>query len=190
VTFVRSFAYATGPAYGALLDSAAPGWRRVVSIRTDLGATLGGAYAVRGDAAAAAGRAASYDDGALRLAENDRAKRAAAKLAGYRALFVDGPVLRIPNRESSFSFDPNDVTPFPGVGTVYANFGFVGPFGKLQAPDGALFTSDYGAVVVPAPPDRDTTQTARWKLTLAAGCALVPDTRAGDFTIGCRKAPP
>jgi hypothetical protein len=39
-SFVRSFAYASGPAYGVLLDAASPGWPRRVRSTDDLGALL------------------------------------------------------------------------------------------------------------------------------------------------------
>ena len=102
-SFVRSFAYASGPGYGALLDAAAPpGWRRHLSARSDLAALLASAYRVRADASAAPGRAASYDDGSLRVSEDARAAATAARIVDYRARYVDGPVLRIPVRGSSF----------------------------------------------------------------------------------------
>ena len=78
-SFVRSFAYASGPAYGALLDAAAPGWRHGLRAHTDLGVRLAKAYGVRADANAAAERVAAYDDGSLRVAEDERAARLARR---------------------------------------------------------------------------------------------------------------
>lgn len=46
-TFVRSFAYASGPAYGLLLDRSAPGWRSRVKERADLGDLLLKALSIR-----------------------------------------------------------------------------------------------------------------------------------------------
>ena len=63
--------------------------------------------------------------------EDARAAATAARIVEYRARFVDGPVLRIPLRGSSFSFDPNGVTPFPGVGSVYE--GFARPAGSASS---------------------------------------------------------
>ena len=39
-SFVRSFAYASGPAYGLLLDASSSGWRGHLDPRSDLGAIL------------------------------------------------------------------------------------------------------------------------------------------------------
>jgi ABC-type branched-subunit amino acid transport system permease subunit len=183
-SFVRSFAYASGPAYGALLDAASSGWRRGLTLQSDLAALLAAAYDAHPDAMRAATRAAAYDDGSLRAAENDRAARLAVRLRQYRAAFVDGPVLRIPLRNGTVSFDPNQVTPLPPQGSVYGGFAGTGWFGRIEAPDGALLTNEH-AIVVAAPPNATTTETPSWKLTLAAGCALVAGEHAGDFTIAC-----
>jgi len=186
-SFVRSFAYASGPAYGTLLDWAAPGWRRGLRGGADLGALLARAYGVEADASAASRRATVYDDGSLRFVEDARAARIAARISRYRAQFVDGPVLRIPLRDAQYSFDPNYVTPVPGAGSVFGNFDLRGWFGELEAPDGALLTPEPVTAVVAAPPNLTTTSTAAWKLTLAPGCTLVPDTRPGDVTVRCGR---
>jgi hypothetical protein len=56
-SFVRTFAYASGPAYGLLLDAASPGWPRTVRASDDPAALLMRALGVQpvADAAAAAG---------------------------------------------------------------------------------------------------------------------------------------
>ncbi|HTD35935.1 MAG TPA: branched-chain amino acid ABC transporter permease [Candidatus Limnocylindrales bacterium] len=183
-SYVRSFAYASGPAYGALLDAASPGWRRGLSARSDFAALLGAAYRVQPDAARAALRAGAYDDGALRVAENDRAGRLAARVTQYRAAFVDGPALRIPLRNGAYSFDPNQVTPLPPAGSVFGGFAATGWFGRIEAPDGALLDNAHD-VVVAAPPNAQTTETPAWRLTLGPGCTLVPLQKPGDFTVAC-----
>jgi ABC-type branched-subunit amino acid transport system permease subunit len=187
-SYVRSFAYASGPAYGALLDAAAPGWRRRLTVRSDLAAMLASAYNVRADAASAKARLASYDDGALRASEDARAARLAARLARYRAAFVEGPVLKIPLRDSRYTFDPNAVTPLGEAGSIYSPFSTTGWFGTLEAPGGALLSRDFSTVAVSAPPDRTTLRTSSWRLTLAAGCTLVAAERAGDLTVACGQA--
>ncbi|HEX3462621.1 MAG TPA: branched-chain amino acid ABC transporter permease [Candidatus Elarobacter sp.] len=183
-SFVRSFAYASGPAYGALLDAAVPEWRRALNAHSDMAALLAAAYRVSPDARGAVLRAGAYDDGSLRVAENDRAARLAVRLAQYRAAFVDGPVLRIPLRDAAYSFDPNQVTAFPPQGSVYGGFAGTGWFGRIEAPDGALLTNDH-AIVVAAPPNATTMETPAWKLVPAAGCAVVPAEHTRDFTIAC-----
>src|ERR687891_2646693 len=57
-SFVRTFAYASGPAYGLLLDAAAPGWTRRIRASDDPAVLLMRALGVQpvADAAAAAAR--------------------------------------------------------------------------------------------------------------------------------------
>ncbi len=186
-SFVRSFAYASGPAYAALLDSATPGWRRRVTARSDLASMLAAAYHVRFSAAQAIARAAAYDDGGLRVAENLRAAQLATRLADLRARFIDGPVLRIPLRDANFGFDPNAVTAMPGSGSFYQPFNAVGWFGKLDAPGGALLMNAPMTIVVSAPA-AGATSSDDWSLSLAPGCTLVPGERAHDETISCESA--
>src|ERR1700678_4302 len=72
VTFVRWFAYTSGPAYGLLLDERLPGWRTKLNAQSDLGAllasTLHGATQISAEK-----RAAFYGEAALRMTEGDRA---------------------------------------------------------------------------------------------------------------------
>src|SRR5206468_6567383 len=42
-TYVRNFAYASGPAYGLLLDDARPDWRRALKPSSDLASMLAAA---------------------------------------------------------------------------------------------------------------------------------------------------
>ncbi|HZO93548.1 MAG TPA: branched-chain amino acid ABC transporter permease [Candidatus Baltobacteraceae bacterium] len=188
-SFVRSFAYASGPAYGALLDSATPGWRRRLNAHSDLAAMLAAAYHVRPSAARALARAPAYDDGGLRIAENQRAAELATRLASIRARYVEGPVLRIPLRDANFQFDPNDVTPVPGQGSLYAPVTASGWFGSLDAPAGALMTNAPMTIVVPAPAPGASSGDG-WTLSLAAGCRIVPGERAHDVTVACGSPAP
>ncbi len=74
-SFSRSFAYASGPAYGLLLDLAGVSWRKSLTSESDLGEILQRAYGVqlRSDIAGTADqRAALYDGGALRWLERSR----------------------------------------------------------------------------------------------------------------------
>jgi hypothetical protein len=70
-TFVRTFAYASGAAYGLLLDAWSPGWPRRLKATDDLAALLvaGSGLAPTADAARAA---LAYDGAALKTAEDTR----------------------------------------------------------------------------------------------------------------------
>lgn len=186
-SFVRSFAYATGPAYGMLLDDLAPGWRKHLGAKqTDLGTRLrdaAGIEAATGEAALAPA-AARYDGDALRVAETARERKRLEQLARNRARFVDGPVLKLDLIHMSVQFNPSNLQPLDGVGTVYPTMRVTDDWGTLEVQDGAVMRSDWKAVIVAAPESvGSAAQGPGWKLTLKPGWALAPDARAGDYVL-------
>ncbi|HYA98042.1 MAG TPA: hypothetical protein VEH49_08105, partial [Methylomirabilota bacterium] len=94
-SFSRSFAYASGPAYGMLLDLAGASWRKGLTPQSDFGELLRQAYGIslpRDLSAAAAERAAIYDGVALRWSETRQAEQRKALADSYRRRLLDGPV--------------------------------------------------------------------------------------------------
>jgi hypothetical protein len=111
---VRSFAYATGPAYGLLLDKYRPAWKRQLQDGPSLSDLLQGASHIPlppnlGDAAAK--RAPTYDGMLLRSVEVEREKRRQEILSVNRAKFVDGPVLVLPLHHTNIQFNPQNLQP-------------------------------------------------------------------------------
>lgn len=186
-SFVRSFAYATGPAYGMLLDELAPGWRAQLGDKpADLGTRLRDAAHIKvatgeSSLAAAAGR---YDGAALRQTETRREEQRQAQLARNRARFIEGPVLTLDLKHMSIQFNPSNLQPLDGVGTVYSTMRVSDDWGRLEVEDGAVMRSDWKAVILAAP---DATGPVPhgpgWKLTLNPGWALAPGPRAGDYVL-------
>jgi hypothetical protein len=192
-SYVRSFAYASGPAYGLLLDLAGTQWRRGLTPASDLGDLTGRGYGVElpADAAAEArGRAADYDGEALRFRETQRDQARKQAVAAYRKRLVEGPVLLLPVLASfNFSFDPNTVVPIDETRTAYPTLRVTDEWGILEVTDGALLVRDAGRivrVVVEAP---STTAASGhlegngWKLELAPGWKLVGAERRGDSRV-------
>src|SRR5262249_60656417 len=106
-SLVRDFGYASGSAYGVLLDAWSPGWTRHVKGPEDLAERLriAGGIALGGlESRERAERAAlRYDSTSLRNAEEKRDAEQKAKVAALRKRFVDRPVLVLPNAGGSFS---------------------------------------------------------------------------------------
>jgi hypothetical protein len=176
-TFVRSFAYASGPAWGTLIEMKRPRWTRAAKASDDLGDLAAGAWHVAA-ASDAEARAASYDGAKLLAAERERDARKQATLREFRARFVDGPHLTIPLHHMSFEFDPNAAQPFEPVGTVYPALTIRDEWGSLVVnKGGALIASDWMSLVVPAEAHDDYT------LTLNDGWSIVPGARTGDVTL-------
>lgn len=184
-SFVRSFAYASGPAYGLLLDALAPGWRAQLAGGPNLAWLLRDAAGVQPTAAdALQAAAARYDGAALRAAEDARERDRQERLRINRARFVDGPVTRLPLVHMKVQFDPRTLQPLDEVGTVYPTLRITDDWGVLEASEGALLAADWSAVVVAAPDAAEAPLSGPgWQLTLAPGWRLVRGARAGDWTL-------
>src|SRR5918996_137640 len=79
-SFVRTFAYMSGPAYGLLLDASSPGWTRRVRGTDDLGTLVMRALAVQ-PASDTTASAARYDGAQVRASEQQRDQQREQRLA-------------------------------------------------------------------------------------------------------------
>ncbi len=187
-SFVRSFAYHTGPAYGLLLDALDAPWKKSYRANGDLDGVLRAAAKITLPdelSKAAVERAASYRGAQLRLSEETRDRERQARLAKLRAALVDGPTLALPMDGANYGFDPSGVVPLPGAGTVYVPLDVTAPWGDLHATAGVLVTADFGHLVVSAPAEtKGATLTGLgWSLTLKPGWKTAPGARPGDLQL-------
>ena len=187
-TFVRSFAYATGPSYGLLLDRYASGWHAQLKSGDGFDVMLGRALHVRAapsDSLRVATRARSYDGDALHAAEAARETTRREQLALNRKRFIDGPVLTLPFRKMNVQFNPTTLQPLGDAGTVYPTIRVTDEWGVIETKNGALMKSDWSALIVTAPVMATGSSVTGdgWTLTLKPGWKLVPDARAGDLTL-------
>jgi hypothetical protein len=185
ITFVRSFAYTSGPAYGLLLDQRLPGWRTKLSARSDLGALLATTLPPHTLVSADA-RASLYGAGAIRMAEAARAQKMEATKARYRARLVEGTTLTLPGgHHFAFSFNPSALVSLGDGNTVYPTFHATAEWGTLDVTDGVLVPTDFSRATVAAPKDIEGPhlEGPGWTLDLAAGWSLVPGARAGTYTV-------
>jgi hypothetical protein len=183
-SYVRTFAYASGPAYGVLLDDASPGWQRALRSSDDLGVLLMNALAVK-PANEAAFAAATYGDVELRTAEQKREHLRQDRINELRLRFVDGPVLVLPGGGHGSS-DSRGATVIPGSGTVYFNaYRASGDWGTLEAEKGVLLASDGRSRRVPAPVRRDdvTFSGDGWTFKAAPGWTVREGARRGDYEV-------
>lgn len=188
-SFVRSFAYATGPALGYLLDRFNPTWRaRVISSRNPgamLRAVVGANGPMPGDSALIA-LAEPYGYRRILREETNRATARAATLATMNARFVDGPVIEIPDVVDR-SYDPLSLVPLGAHGTVYPrSASFTGAWGRVSIDSiGALLSSDLKTLRL----ERPNAVTGKriegrgWLLSLKEGWSIVDGTRAGDLRV-------
>lgn len=187
-SYVRSFAYGSGPAYGALLDQAGADWRRRALAGDDLGDLLARALRVAPPTAAGAvrRREAAYGGDAVRREETEREAARQHRVAALRAHLVDGPTLTLPVRQPRINFNPGELEPLGDAGTAYPTLRAGDAWGELIVfSGGALLAPDWSKVVVGAPAD-PTGRPLRgegWELELAPGWSIDRGPRPGDWML-------
>lgn len=188
-TFVRSFAYASGPAYGVLLDEAKAKWRKTLKKDDDLGSLLREKLSIelpRNLKQSAELRAKHYDGQKLQAFETELENNRQKVLAEYRAKLVDGPVLAIPLQKMNMQFNPGNVLPLDSLGTVYPDIRIVDVWGILTVSrGGALINSTYSRIYVSAAlnPSTSPIQGDGWTLELNAGWTITSGERKGDYIV-------
>jgi hypothetical protein len=183
--YSRIFAYASGPAYGLLLDQWASNWRKLVVKGYGMAEIMESRLEWKSPSdlpAAVAVRAKLYDGVALRTQEEARESQREYRFGRLRTLLVDGPVLKLPNAHLDYNGDPDKVRQYEGIGNIFLSFRGVADWGIIEVSKAALLDTNW-RVVVPAPfkSNGQTLSGDGWTLQLNAGWEAVPDRRPGDF---------
>lgn len=190
-SFVRSFAYASGPAYALLLDESGRPWRKRVRASSDLSEMVRGAYGIGTVNTANAESLIDRYTGARMVAdERARETKRLANETRLRSTFVTGARLRLPMAGSfSFSFNPNGATPIQGVGTVYETSRVTDKWGVLEVESGGVLIERNldglvtGVTVSNPVFDNGKVSGKGWKLTLSPGWTAAPGASAEEFVI-------
>lgn len=129
--FARTFAYASGPAWGLLLDDVRPGWRTGLDTTTDVPdlAPL---------APADTPAPAAYDGDAIHAEEAAAAAARHAKLERLLAATDPRHALRLPLAQMQMDFDPGRVTAAPDGATIYEKITLRDAWGSVQVDGAAL----------------------------------------------------
>lgn len=189
-SFVRSFAYGTGPAYAELLDSAEPAWRRSVHVDFDFGSAVAAAYRVTLPALSKAGAEtalARWGGPDIVAQEDARQKTIEERNVRYTGLFLEGPTVLFRLVRMSITFNPREVASFENHGTVYGTVELSDEWGTLKVESGAaLISENFREVLVPASADTTPEHPAGkgWNARLAKGYSLAPDpSKPGSFNV-------
>ncbi len=178
--FDRNYAYFTGPAWGALLDDLAPGWRAALDGKLDLADVMAEAIAYtptapRADEVEREGR----DYGVVEIRETELARQAEVDVvrAGFRKRFVDGRVLVL--TADSFTMDPRTEVSLGRDGRIFGVMQLEGRWGNLRAWDGAMMGPRPPFIYVEAIEEDGELQLSNdhWQLELNPGYAIVPHER-------------
>lgn len=180
--YARAYAYATGPAYGLLLDYQDRGWRSRLgqAAPADLLARL---MRFEPPSASELSRISfQYDSATIAAQESARAGQQRARIAALHARYGEGARLVLPLGQMHMDFDPEQVTPVEGLGSAYQTLTVRDAWGELRATDGALISSDFHQLVAPAPAD-DGLSGLGWRLTLAPGYRLTGPNARGVWSV-------
>lgn len=195
-TFARSFAYISGPAYGALLDLSGEPWRAGLKPAADLGLLLQQRYGIRVSASEAAARAAlsRYEGEEIVTIETQQDQKRQQQIFEARKKFLDGPVLILSlTSDVRYSYDPNNVIGIDASNTVYPTMRLVDTWGVLTVSNGAWLeraaTGHLLRARVPAPIDLSARplKGEGWSLELANGWEVIAGEHAGDLVIRKRS---
>ncbi len=179
-SFVRSFAYGTGPGYAELLNAADPEWRRSVTKDFVFGAAAAKAYDIKPQEASkttADAALARYGGKEITAQEEARQKELGERNARFTKLFIEGPVVLFPLERMSITYNPRSVASFEGHGTVYGTLKISDLWGTLEVDGGAaLISKDFKVVAVPAASETSNGKPAGegWNVKLAEGYVLAP----------------
>jgi hypothetical protein len=194
-TFVRAFAYGTGPAVGVLLDRFAPEWRKSIAIDRDIGMQLSRAIRFqrpRNLAVAARKRADEYGWREIDSAEAARDSARAPAMREYRTRLVTGRTITLRQTRDSlaWSFDPTELVALDLHSTIYPSGNFSAPWGKLTIEKGGvLVQNDFSWIRIGAPLGAQASMERvikgdGWTLELDPGWSLAPDHfRPGSFVV-------
>ncbi|HEY0668157.1 MAG TPA: hypothetical protein VGD22_08295 [Sphingobacteriaceae bacterium] len=182
-SFVRTFAYISGPAYGLLLDASSPDWRKRIKNTDDVAELVMQSLNIH-PSPGAAKAATRYEGAEILSSEEKREQDRQARLDGLRKTFVDGPTLLFPG--GSHSYDTRGAVSLQGIGTIYFGpFRASGLWGKLEAEKGVLVSSDGRSrrVAAPIKLDERTYSGDGWKLYLSSGWIVKEGEKAGSFQV-------
>lgn len=166
----RAYAYASGPAYGLLLDQFLPNWRSQLSgyAPADILVSPVGARAL--NARQLQRQAERYGGPEIAAQERARAQAQVQRLADLRARFT-GPRLELPLGQMQLEYNPNQVTPVEGLGNVYGVLTLRDSWGEFRATDGALISPEFNLLTAPRPNPGGLSGPG-WTLALASGYRL------------------
>ncbi len=173
--FARSYAYASGPAYGLLLDEYAPNWRSSLAAWAPADLLVSLLRVQPMSSSNLQRRAERYGGQQIAVEEQTRAETQRQLVSNLRARFT-GPRLELPLQQMQLEYDPNQITPVQGLGDVYQVITLRDAWGEFRANGGALISPNFTQLTASEPAQGGLSGPG-WVLVLASGYRMgAPDT--------------
>lgn len=182
-SFVRSFAYISGPLYSFLLDKSGIYWLTNINETSRITEIIRSAFEIiiTDDVHDEAQLILNdYKDSDILIFEENRAQKQIEKLEYLKEKFLSKPVLILPLQNMSMQFNPSNLVSIENVGTVYPNIRITDNWGILDVTNGALVSSDFRKVIISLPDDFNQAvdlkriETDDWVFELKDGWLLKP----------------
>ena len=189
-SFVRSFAYVSGPAYGTLLDESGTDWRQSLKLEDDLGVLLRESFGIdlhKNLREEAEKRSIDYGGAELRATEAERDRERQAQIAAYHARLIEGPVLIVQlSEEMGYVFNPNELIPLNDHETIFPTVQLRDAWGILNVSSGGLLMNreeEVAHVSAPQDPIAQPLEGDGWTLKLYDGWIFQRAERKGDYVL-------
>jgi hypothetical protein len=150
-TFVRSFAYLTIPLYGTILNRTDMYWNNQVDNKTNLADFFIKSFGLHLPATLGEEIINQYNYAKIYAEESKREERIKQLTAEFKAIFIEQPHLEIRFEKMSISFDPRNIMPIEGYGTVYPTLRVSDNWGILQVSNGALLGTNWDKIIISEP---------------------------------------
>ncbi|PKP35305.1 MAG: hypothetical protein CVU00_02970 [Bacteroidetes bacterium HGW-Bacteroidetes-17] len=152
-SYVRSFAYVSGPLYGYLLDEVSDAWRKKLIPDSDFGELLKDCYKIELEdinQKSIEQLAGLYDYETVLDFESRREENRLVRIQSLKEKLINNLVLKIELKEMGIQFDPRDLLPLKNYGTVYHTIRVTDEWGILDVSEDALLSDDWKTITVSA----------------------------------------
>jgi hypothetical protein len=184
-TFVRSFAYLTIPLYGTLLSRSDKYWNKQIDNNTNLTDFFIKSFNLRIPANLDAAIIKQYGFMKINADETKREERIKQLTAAYKTKFIEQPHLEIRFEKMSVSFDPRNIMPIEGYGTVYPTLRVSDNWGILTVSNGALLGANWDKITVSEPTLINTDKVVGngWTIDLNSGYFIEKNSSDNNYSL-------
>lgn len=184
-TFVRSFAYLTTPLYGFLLSKSDKYWNRQIDNFSNLTDFFINSFRLNIPDNLKLKTLNLYGFSEINSEETAREERIKQLTSEYKARFIEQPHLDIRLEKMNISFDPRNIMPIEGYGTVYPSLRISDNWGILTVSDGALLGKNWDKVTVSEPTHIDTRRVVGngWIIELNSGYTVEKNSNSQNYLL-------
>jgi len=184
-TFVRSFAYLTIPLYGTLLSKSDKYWNKQIDNNTNLTDFFIKSFRLHIPDTLGVEIINQYGLSEINPDETIREERINQLKVEYKAKFIEQPHLEITFEKMSVSFDPRNIMPIEGYGTVYPTLRVSDNWGILNVSDGALLGTNWDKITISEPTliNKDKVIGNGWTIDLNSGYFIEKNSSDKNYSL-------